>query len=159
MDHDALPDDQELLRRLGPIARKVDPVPDLVADLARAAFSFRNLDAELAALVDDSADVLVPVRGPDLAERLLEFAAAELRIELQLSDVGGHRSMLGQVHEVSDAAGVTVVAESSSGLATAPTPVDAQGRFFLDALPPGSVRLHCRRSGRRPVVTPWLALG
>ena len=157
MNHDAGHDDEELLRRLGAIARKADPVPDLVTDLARAAFSFRTLDAELAALVDDSADELVPVRGPELAERMLEFSARELRIELQLTELAGRRSMLGQVHVSTGARDVEVAVESSSGVTTAAVAVDALGRFSFDDLPEGSVRLRCRRPGSTPVVTPWLA--
>lgn len=159
MNHNAMPDDQELLRRLAAIARKADPVPGLVGDLARAAFAFRDLDAELAALVDDSTNELVPVRGSDLVERLLEFSARGLRIELQLSAVAGRRSMLGQVHAIDALPGLVIVAESSSGVSTAPAAVDARGRFSFDALPDGSIRLRCHRPGGTSVVTPWFALG
>src|SRR5262249_46475986 len=49
-------EDEALLERLRAICAEVDPVPDLVFQAARAAFTLRRLDAELAELVLDSAD-------------------------------------------------------------------------------------------------------
>lgn len=151
------PQDRELLTELGRIARTADPVPPLVADLARAAFGFRDLDAELAVLVDDSAAQLLAVRGPHLDERLLEFASDGLEIALQVSTGDGGPSVIGHLR-ADPPAPVVVTAESSSGQVLPPATADPQGRFFFPDLPPGSVRLRCTRSGARPVVTPWVAL-
>ena len=57
------PADAELLRRLGAIAESVDPAPELVRELGRAALSFRRPDSELADLVADSAEQPLTVRS------------------------------------------------------------------------------------------------
>ena len=59
----AIHDDEDLLERLRAICEEVDPTPDLVIEMARAAFSLRRLDAELAELVLDSADAAWRNRG------------------------------------------------------------------------------------------------
>ena len=51
---DADPADEALLLALNRVAEQVDPVPVLTSELARATFSLRDLDSELAALTHDS---------------------------------------------------------------------------------------------------------
>ena len=48
--------DAALLERLGAIARVVDPVPDHVIELGKAAFGFRDPDHELMQLVSRPID-------------------------------------------------------------------------------------------------------
>src|SRR5262249_7326628 len=83
-------EDEALLERLRAICAEVDPVPDLVFQAARAAFTLRRLDAELAELVLDSADApagAVAVRAAGPADiRMLSFTAGPLRVELQVTE-------------------------------------------------------------------------
>ena len=83
------PADQELLLRLGVLARAADPAPAEVLELGRAALSMRRLDAELAELVADSDAALAGVRGAGSTVRLLTFEAGELVVEAQVSGPAG----------------------------------------------------------------------
>lgn len=149
------PSDEELLTRLAMIARAVDPPPQSVSDLAKAAFAFRDLDSELATLVNDSAEELSSVRHSVSGTRLLEFASNDLEIDLQFSSVADRRSLIGQLQPPPDTAGTSVTVEASSGQLT-PAAVDSQGRFEVSDLPLGTIRLRCRRPGLPIVVTSWI---
>jgi hypothetical protein len=156
MTRDATPSDDDLLARLGAIARVVDPVPPLVADMARAALGLRALDAELAALINDSAVEAAATRAPGDEVQLLEFETPSLAIAVQISSDQGARSMLGQLTSTQTPVEVTVAIESSSGERTPEIPVDSQGRFSWPDLPGGAIRLRCTRPDRSAVVTPWI---
>ncbi|MGA9597612.1 MAG: hypothetical protein WBV06_15770, partial [Acidimicrobiia bacterium] len=77
---DHVTDDQLLARIAGALA--ADPVPEAVLDAARATFTWRTIDAELASLVFDSADEgLVGVRSTETA-RQMTFRTPGVEIEL-----------------------------------------------------------------------------
>ena len=145
-----------LLRRLGGIAERLEPVPELAYQAGYAAFSVRSLDSELAELVDDSAlhpEGLAMVRGEDDV-RMLYYQASELGIELQVTRRLGRSSALGQV--LGSATEVRV-----ETLEVAPqdsAPIDELGRFDLADLPAGPFRLHVLAPGRTPVTTDWTSL-
>ncbi len=148
------PEDDALLARLRAVAAEAEPVPPDVRTLASAAFALRDLDAELAVLVHDSATrelELSGVRGDDDV-RLLSYDAAAVGIELQVVVRGGRRDVMGQV--VGDAAGV--VLETGAGEQEV-TP-DASGIFRLEALAPGRVRVRLGTPGGLTVLTPWTVL-
>ena len=62
--------DDDLLELVGRALRAADPVPDRVIDGARAAWTWRTIDEELAELVFDSAAELTGVRSEDTARQL-----------------------------------------------------------------------------------------
>ena len=67
--------------------------PDVWSAAARAAWTWRTIDAELAALVHDSTlddQELVGVRGAATV-RALSFAAGEHMIEVEVSEDGDRR--------------------------------------------------------------------
>ena len=70
--------DDDLLELVGRALRAADPVPDRVTDGARAAWTWRTIDQELAELVFDSAAELTGVRSEDTA-RQLTFRAPRWR--------------------------------------------------------------------------------
>lgn len=147
--------DDELIQRLRMLAAQADPVPELVTEAARAAFLMRRIDAELAELVLDSAVDAGPVlvRGAeDDSVRMLSFETPTLSIEVQVTEVDGLRSLLGQV---SGAAG-TLDVETVSGRST--VPIDALGRFSVSGVPTGTVRLHLVAEDGTPVTTSWVSL-
>jgi hypothetical protein len=87
----------ELLGRLGEALLAADPVPERVLAGARAAFTWRTIDAELAELVFDSATEPTGVRGgvEDTA-RQVTFQAPGVEIEVMVIDDGSRR-IVGQL--------------------------------------------------------------
>jgi hypothetical protein len=143
-----------LLGLLGRLADEVDPVPEEVARSASAAFALRNLDAELAELVDDSAaqaGALAGVRG-DADARLLYFRAGDVGFELQVTPRGTVRAVLGQI-----LGGWAAHAQVQSPDREQTVPIDELGRFGFE-VPRGPCRLNLVRPGRAPLSTDWLLL-
>jgi hypothetical protein len=144
-----------LLRELGRIAAVVDPVPELVYTLGRAALDLRRLDAELAELVDDSAlddAPLTGVRG-SAGVRMLFYEGGDIGVELHVTRHEHRSSALGQVtgnHYSS------VRVEAPDGHFT--VPVDDLGRFDVDELPGRLFRLHLLHPDRPTVITGWTTL-
>lgn len=146
--------DDELVDRLRRIAAQVDPPPELVLETARAALTLRRLDAELADLVHDSALAAGPVlvRGADDSLRLLSFETSTVSVEVQVSETAGRRSLLGMVSGASGA----VEVETAEGRRT--VPLGPSGRFDVDDVPSGTVRLHLVADDGTPVSTSWVSL-
>lgn len=145
--------DQALFARLARIADEIDPVPALAYELGRAAFELRRLDSELAELVRDSAaetESMAGVRG-ELNVRLLSFEAADICIDLQVVPQAARRSLLGQV------AGVVAQVRVESAEGVVPVEVDPHGRFQVDDLPAGRLRLHVDADGTT-YVTSWVTI-
>ena len=158
-------DDDALVAALRDAAGRYEPVPPAVVATARDAFGLRDLDAELAALVDDGAEVsaeVAGVRSATAAARLLVSAVDDVEVELEVTEVGGRRSLVGQVHADADAADdgdgdvqVEVEVEVQTPSTTWAAPVDVHGRFAVDDVPAGPLRLRLRLGGSRTVVTAW----
>ena len=147
-----------LLRRLGGIAERLDPVPDLAYRAGYAAFTVRSLDSELAELIDDSAlhpEGLAVVRG-EADVRMLYYQASELGIELQVTRRLGRSRALGQVIGAASATEVRV--ETLEVAPPGSAPIDELGRFDLDDLPDGPFRLHVIAPGTAAVTTDWTSL-
>ncbi len=144
---------QELFARLAQIAEEIDPAPRLAYELGHAAFELRRLDSELAELICDSAtdtESLAGVRG-ELGVRLLSFEAADLDIDLQVVPQAGRRSVLGQVvGTVTD-----VRMETAEGIVRAA--VDPHGRFQVDDVAAGRMRLHVAVGGA-VYITSWVTV-
>lgn len=145
----------DLEARLRGIVGHVDPVPPGVDEAARAAFGWRTLDADLAALLRDSADEAVEagVRGPDGA-RQLSFETPALGIELEVTDVGPReRRVEGQLLPPA-AALVTIERPGEDAVSVE---ADELGRFVLERLRAGVVRLHVRLRGAQ-IAVPWTTI-
>jgi hypothetical protein len=143
--------DEELEARLRAVTGRVDPVPALVEEGARAAFGWRTIDADLASLLRDSADELVEagVRGATVA-RQLSFEAEALGIELEVVETGPReRRIEGQLLPPVAA---TVVLERP-GAEPVSVEADELGRFVLDAVGAGTVRWRVA-----DVVLPWTSI-
>lgn len=139
--------------RLRKVANRVDPVPPAVAAAARAAFSWRTVDAELAELtydsrVDDRA--LAGVRGGGL--RQLTFEAPGLSVEVEVDDAATRR-LVGQL--VPAQAGTVELRHAAGSLTLA---VDELGRFAAAELPTGPLSLRCTTGGSSPIETQWVAV-
>jgi hypothetical protein len=145
--------DDELLGRLRRIAAELDGPPEFVDATARAALSTRRIGDELARAVADSANVesATAIRDAERRIRLLTFQTATVLVELQVDEVGGRRSVRGQV---AGAAGEVVVEAASE---THHTTLDDRGWFTVDDLPAGVIRVRLRADDGTPVTTSWVS--
>jgi hypothetical protein len=150
------PDDDALLAELRALAAEEDPVPEHVVAAARGSFTWRTIDAELAELAYDSAldtERLTAVRSAD-ADRLLTFETPELMIELEVTAVGAHRRIRGQLEPPGPG---RVEIRHGGGVLQVDT--DSHGRFTVDDVEAGPVSLRCRREEASAVVaTEWVMM-
>jgi len=144
--------DDELLSELGEAVRAAEEVPASFVAAGRAAFAWRNLDAELAALTYDSATsgVLAGTRSEPAALRALTFVARELTIELEVTP----DALLGQV--VPPQAGELELLGRDGSARTAS--VDEIGWFAVRPAPVGMFRLRLRTADGASVLTEWTTL-
>jgi len=151
--------DLDNLRR---IVRDVDPVPDEVFAAARAAIITRELDAELAALVADSAAMedelrFDPVRtaSTEAADtRLLSFDGGGVQVELEVSGQADQLMVVGQVIGAADRG---CVLEQADGRVHE-VELDSLGRFLITGVTSGPARLRCRSASGGRVSTHWVWL-
>ena len=140
-DDDALMD--ELRAVLAP-----DPVPAGVLAAARATFTWRSIDEELAELLSDSADLaLSGVRGT--GDRRLSFEAPQLVVEFVLVPGPRGSRLEGQLAPAGPAR-----IEVRHGDAVTEIDADEQGRFVLDGVRRGPLALRILRGDDPPVRTP-----
>lgn len=145
-------DDDRLLEALRDVVAGPDEAPTEARAAAKALFTWRTVDAELAALVHDSWEVApAAVRGARAGARLLSFEADDGTAAVEL-EVGPDRRVQGQLVpagagevEVHHAGGVAQVA------------ADALGRFRTGPLPAGPARLRCATAAGR-IDTDWVLL-
>jgi hypothetical protein len=82
-------DDDELATIVAEALREQDAVPARVIDAGRAVFTWRSVDAELAALTYDSlAQPAAGTRSERAAIREVTFVSRVVTIHLQVSDAG-----------------------------------------------------------------------
>lgn len=154
--HPDHPDDDALLGELRSLATRTDPVPDHVAELARAAFDWRTLDAELARLVMDSADRELAgelVRSAGMV-RLLTFETGEVTIEIEVERASDGTLTLTGLLLPQQAARL----ELHHATGELPVEAGADGRFGAYGLSPGPFRLSCLPHGGRRIETEWTSL-
>ena len=138
----------------------MDPVPQLLEDGARAAFTWRTVDAELAELMRDSAEASSSeeevgslVRGGH-GPRQLSFESPKLGIELEVTATGPReRRLEGQLLPPADAT-VTIERPGEDGLSVQS---DELGRFVLDGLRAGVMRLLVALGGAL-IAIPWTTI-
>lgn len=143
-----------LLAALRSAASRVDPVPPRVLEAAYDALTWRRIDAELAALVEDSAEVgaVAGVRG-GASPRLLTFEADAAGVEVEVHESADARRVVGQVVPPRAA---TIEIRHASGT-TEPMGVDELGRFVAE-VPRGPVSVRVLLDDGRAVDTEWTAI-
>ncbi len=94
-DDNELMQDDEIMALLAEALERADPVPAHVMDNARAAFTWRTIDAELAELVFDSALHASGVRSEE-ANRQVTFRSSNVEIEIMILEDRGRR-LVGQL--------------------------------------------------------------
>lgn len=153
-EHQGLSDDR-LLDLLGQALADEAAVPQHRRDAARAAFTWRSVDAELAALLHDSAlDAGAAVRSSDAGAagpRTLSFEQGGLTLELEHDLAGGE--LLGEVVGEPSA----VVRLERTDAEPVAVRADASGFFRVEGVGTGPVRVVVERDGRA-LTTPWVTL-
>ena len=150
INDDTVGNDDELLALLGQALAAADPPPAHVLDGARAAYTWRTIDAELAELVFDSARELTGVRSEDV-NRQVTFEAPGIEIEVMVID-DETRRLVGQLIPPTESKIELVSDDSVSSMTT-----DHLGRFSFDDVAPGPVRLVVKGEDDRPLVqTEWV---
>lgn len=161
-DHENPPptpsEDEALLSELQALARRADPPPVHVVGAARAALTWRTVDAELAELAYDSAAdtrELAGLRGAG-DSRVLTFEGRDLLVEVQVIAAGDSRRLVGQLVP-EQAARVDI--RHAGGTAT--VDADPVGRFAAQDLAGGPASLRCHLgagAAARIVSTDWLTI-
>ena len=125
---------------------------------ARAALSTRDLDSELAELVADSSatepelEFELVRRGAAGQDRFFSFDSGELQVELEVVEDGDGLTLIGQVIGT---APVDCSLEYGDSRRIA-LPTDELGRFLVDGLSGGPVRVRCRSATGASVSTAWV---
>lgn len=148
-------DDDQLLASLGEAVRSAKDVPARFVEIGKAAFTWREIDAELAALTHDSADsaigrVAARTRADPADLRTLTFVASRLTVELEVVP----DALLGQL--VPPQPGEIELLRRDG--ATSMAAVDDVGWFAIRPLPSGLFRLRVRPAQGEPVMTEWILL-
>ena len=152
--HDA---GEVLLDELRRIAAVVDPIPEALVHAGRESLTWLRVDAELAELLSDSVvddERLALVRSSG-GVRAVTFEADGFAIELDILDDGAQRTLVGQLVP---AASAEIEVQTSA----APTTVtaDAHGRFRVENVPAGRMRLRVtgHPAAAAPTETSWITI-
>jgi hypothetical protein len=144
--------DEQLLEELGATLDELDPVPSAATEFAKAAFTLRSIDAELAELVFDSAtEDLVGIRSGEAA-RQMTFRAPGIEIEVVVMDEGARR-LIGQLVPPQPAEVELLYKDLHKDEVRTATS-DSLGRFSFVDVPTGPVSIRCTAEGIT-VQTDW----
>lgn len=148
--------DDELQAELGAVLRRLESPPPEAVEAAKALFTWRTIDAELAALVFDSIEAgTAEPAGVRAAgqPRILTFEADDLTVEVEVDETPGARRLIGQLTPPGPA-DLELRTPDQSVLGGA----DDLGRFVLD-LPPRRLRSSLRiRRAQQVAETAWVML-
>lgn len=150
-------DDDALMALLGDAVAENDAVSERRRQAARAAFTWRSVDDELAELLHDSAlDAGAAVRSSATGPRSLAFGRSGLTIEVE---VDGDQ-LLGEVvttGSAGDGDAAATVTLQRPGADDEVVTVDAAGFFRFSGVGSGAVRFVVERGGWS-LTTPWVNL-
>lgn len=150
-------DDDELMALLGQAVADADAVSERRRAAARAAFTWRSVDEELAELLHDSAlDAGAAVRSTADGPRSLAFGRGGLTLEVE---VAGDRLLVevGAEGAAADAEGPAVVRLQRPDAADVVETADPAGFLRFAEVGPGAVRFVVERGGWS-LTTPWVTL-
>lgn len=147
------PRDRELLDALRGALDAADPVPETLVSAAKSAYTWLTIDAELAALSEDSLLAGSAVRSAATA-RSLTFECATGVVVLEVSDDGeDERRILGQTDRPAD---LQVLHRGG----TISVSTDEHGRFRVERVTSGPVSVRCvfRDDPDSPIITSWVVV-
>lgn len=154
--------DYALLADLRRIATTVDGPPGAVLAAARAAFLTRDLDGELALLVADSrtagdsagyAAIRADTDQDAQGSWMLSFEGGGVQVDMEIEERDGRVRLIGQF---SGASGDEYVLEA--GGRQRRVEVDTIGRFIVDDIEHGPIRLRCHAADGAPITTVWVTI-
>ena len=149
--------DDTLIADLRRIAAAVDGPPDAVLAAARAAFLTRDLDGELALLVADSRTTgeyaTIRADADPQGRWMLSFEGGGVQVDMEVEERGGRVRLVGQF---SGASGDEYLLES--GGRQRRIEVDDIGRFIVDDIEHGPIRLRCHAADGAPITTVWVTI-
>lgn len=147
------PDDELLLADLAAALRGERAVPSRFVELGRSAYTWHTIDAELAALIADTARAggdPIGTRAEPAALRALTFVAGQVSIEIEVTvDM-----LLGQVAPPQPGELELRLRDGTRRT----VPVDAVGWFRIRPRPTGPFQLHLQTTGGLSVITEWTTL-
>lgn len=149
-------DDQELIARLAELLQDAE-TPSWSAELAKASYGLRAVDAELAALSSDSGLTAGAGMRAAAAPRLAVFEATGLSVEIEIEPAArsGLWRLVGQLTPV----GPARIGIRRQDDAVSWADADDRGRFSADQLPGGPLSLRCERPGQPAAATEWIWIG
>jgi hypothetical protein len=147
--------DQDLLNQLDNALRAEHEVPAGLVDAGKAVWTWRTVDAELAALTFDSAagapeERLVPTRSEAASLRSLTYVSATLTIDLEVTREG----LVGQVQPPQAVSAELVLRDGTS----LPLEVEEVGWFTVRPAPRSPFRISCTTGDGVKVVTATIEL-
>ena len=146
-------DDRMLLAALRAAVEARAAVPAAFVEAGRIAYTWHNIDAELASLAYDSlqdAEQAAALRSEAASVRALTFQSARFSIEVELTD----GALFGQL--VPPQPGTAEIQTRSGQAVTAP--IDEVGCFTFDPRPDGPFRLRCHTETQTDVRTGWVSV-
>lgn len=151
-DFDTSREDDMLIARLRQGLYNSDPVPSDVTSFAKAAFVWRDIDAQLAELEYDSLSEDAPtgVRSSATA-RMISFQAGQWMLDIEFDESSGRL-----IGAISPTAEYSVELHTSGTFFT--TASDESGRFEADGVSPGPVSLVLYFPGGEIIKTQWVVL-
>jgi hypothetical protein len=144
--------DESLIAALRAGLDQSDPVPGDVTAFAKAAFTWRDIDAELASLDFDSAESgqEVGVRSSATA-RMISFQAGQWMLDIEYDEIAGR--LLGVI---SPEAPFSIDLHTSGAFFT--TESDPSGRFQAEGVARGPLSMVLRFLDGQVVKTQWVVL-
>lgn len=147
-------DDENLMAELAAAVAEEAAVSERRRTAAKAAFTWRTVDAELAELLHDSAlDAGAAVRSASGAPRTLTFVRGAVTLEIEVDG----DTLLGEVVDEDPASGPASVALQRPDADDRSVETDASGFFRFDGVEPGPVRFVVSRAGWS-LTTPWATI-
>lgn len=128
--------DEKLLERLRSAVQAADPVPAQVLAAARAAFTLRQLDAELLELQRDSLREPAAAARAGAEDRILSFVSGAVTVDVEVVEIGERRDLVAHVA----GAELTAASVEIDGVSTEVTP-GADGLLTARGLRSGTLCL------------------
>jgi hypothetical protein len=146
-------DDDDLLELLKDALRIEREMPRGFVEVGKAAYVWRTIDAELAALTYDSAwdagDLSAATRAENATLRALTFASGGLTIELEVTP----EALFGQITPAQPG----VVSVRVEAYETGSVPIDELGFFVVRPVPAEPFRLLLGTELGETVLTGWVS--
>jgi hypothetical protein len=142
-------EDDDLISALQEALRAGEAVPDDFVAAGKAAFAWRNIDAELARLTYDSVrdlELAASLRAEEATIRALTFTSARLTIELEITT----DAVVGQIVPAQPA---TIIVQPGAAGTQTEARADEIGCFTIQPIPAGAFRLQCRTDNGLEIMT------